>query len=150
MGLYSILLIVGGVFGVLVLLALLYVMCNSQSQREDDIEANYVSHGGQTLSQRLPHTHFITERGRTKPPYRRPGQRGPEAGERRSGKRPLLHKAAIMKHIHPECKSDLDAINFSTERDKKYSTDVNCVFKINPNEFKETMVNGETQMVGKP
>ena len=150
MGLYSILLIVGGVFGVLVLLALIYVMCNSQSQRKDDIEAYYVSHGGQNLSRRLPNTHLINETERTKSPYRRPGQRGPEAGARRSGKRPLLHRAAIMKHIHPDCKSDLDAINFSTERDKKYSTDVNCVFKINPNEFKETMVNGETQMVGKP
>ena len=148
MDLYYIPLVVGGVVGVLVLLAVLYVMCkscNSQSQGKRDIESGQESHDGRTLSRRLLYLIFKTER--TNPPYRRPEQRGAEA--RSSVKRPLLHKAAIMKHIHPACNSDLDAIHFSTERDKKYSTEVNCVFKISPNEFEETMVNGETQPVGK-
>ena len=65
---------------------------------------------------------------------------------RSSGKR--LHKAAIMKHIHPACNSDSDAIQFSTEREKhmsgKYATEVNHVFKINPNEFIEARIDRET------
>ncbi len=163
MGIFSIILIVGGVVGVLVLLVMLYVMCkscNSQAQREQDIENNRLrmkypgegGHEGQTLAQRRPHTHLITE---TQERARRPGHRGTEAEGgsvlsegRSSGKRPLLHKAAIMKHIHPICNSDLDAIYFSTERDKKYPTEVNHVFKINPNEFTET---GEyRELVGQP
>ena len=68
---------------------------------------------------------------------------------RTSGRR--LHKAAILKHIHPTCKSDSDAIHFSAERDKhasgKYATEVNHVFRINPNEFIEAIV--EREMVSK-
>ena len=170
MGLFFIILIVGAVVGLLVLLVMLYVMCrscNSQAQRDQDIENNrlrlkypgeggHVSHDGQTLPQRRPHTHLITEtQERAKPPNRRPGHRGTEAEggsllseARNSGKRPLLHRAAIMKHIHPACNSDMDAIHFSTERDKKYPTEVNHVFKINPNEFTETRENRE--LVGPP
>lgn len=161
MGIFSIILIVGALVGGLVLLVMLYVMCkscNSQARREQDIENNrlrlkypgeggQVTHDGQTLPQRRPHTHLITE---TQERARRPGHRGTEAEggsllseAKNSGKRPLLHRAAIMKHIHPTCNSDMDAIHFSTERDKKYPTEVNHVFKINPNEFTETRENRE-------
>ena len=157
LSLFSIILIVGAVVGGLCLLVMLYVMCRScksQAQREQDIEDNRhrlkslrSDHDQlsqvQTLPQRRPHTHLITEGAR--PPNRRPGQRGHEdsllSEARSSGKRPLLNEAAIMKHIHPSCKTDEEAIYFSTERDKKYETEVNHVFKINPNEFIEAREN---------
>ena len=153
---FSIILIVGAVVGGLVLLVMLYVMCRScksQAQREQDIEDNrhrlrsYNDQVAQVqkLPQRRPHMHLITEGAR--PPNRRPGQRGHEdsllSEARNSGKRPLLHKAAIMKHIHPSCNSDREAIHFSNERDKKYGTEVNHVFRINPNEFIEARENRE-------
>ena len=85
---------------------------------------------------------LITEVSR--PPNRRPGQRGHDdillSEARSSGRRPLLHKAAIMKHIHPSCNTDKEAIHISTERDKKYETEVNHVFKIHPNQFIEAEV----------
>ena len=157
LSLFSIILIVGAVVGGLCLLVMLYVMCRScksQAQREQDIEDNRhrlksvrSDHDQlsqvQTLPQRRPHTHLITEVSR--PPNRRPGQRGNEdsllSEARNSGRRPLLHKAAIMKHIHPSCNTDEEAIRFSTERDKKYETEVNHVFKISPNEFIEAREN---------
>ena len=154
LSLFSIILIVGAVVGGLCLLVMLYVMCRScksQAQREQDIEDNRhrlkSDHDQlsqvQTLPQRRPHMNLITEVSR--PPNRRPGQRGHEdnllSEARNSGKRPLLHKAAILKHIHPSCNSDEEAIRFSNERDKKYGTEVNHVFKINPNEFIEARDN---------
>ena len=156
LSMFSIILIVGAVVGGLVLLVMLYVMCRScksQAQREQDIEDNrhrlrsYNDQVSQVqkLPQRRPHMHLITEGAR--PPNRRPGQRGHEdsllSEARNSGKRPLLHKAAIMKHIHPSCNSDREAIHFSNERDKKYGTEVNHVFRINPNEFIEARENRE-------
>ena len=156
LSMFSIILIVGAVVGGLVLLVMLYVMCRScksQAQREQDIEDNrhrlrsYNDQVSQVqkLPQRRPHMHLITEGAR--PANRRPGQRGHEdsllSEARNSGKRPLLHKAAIMKHIHPSCNSDREAVHFSTERDKKYGTEVNHVFRINPNEFIEARENRE-------
>ena len=126
---YVFLIVIAGavVFGLGVLIVL-YVMCGSKKLTDQDIEAQ-----------------------RAKPPSRRPGQRGSEGGsllsETRSSRK-RLHKAAIMKHIHPTCNSDSDAIQFSSERDKhtsgKYATEVNHVFKINPNEFIEARVDRET------
>ena len=49
----------------------------------------------------------------------------------------LLSKLAIRKHIHPECKTNADAIHISEERDRFSSTDTNHVFKISPADFKE-------------
>ena len=127
MGLLPVILIVGAV----VLLVMLMCRCwEAQTQRDlnieeedrylldsdnDQVSAHYV-----TLSQ-------LNEGER--PPNRRPGQSG------NFGKRPLLHRAAIMKHIHPACNTDKKAIHISTERDKKYETDVN-----NPNQVKEAKV----------
>ena len=122
--------VVAVVFGLGVLIVLC-VRCSSRKQTDRDIEA------------RVQLSDLITDHERAKPPSRRPGQRGET---RSSGKR--LHKAAIMKHIHPACNSDSDAIQFSTEREKhmsgKYATEVNHVFKINPNEFIEAIVDRET------
>ena len=120
---------------------------------EDNRHRLHQGDSGHELShpQRRPHTQLITDHERVKPPNRRPGQRGSEGGSllsesRSSGRR--LHKAAILKHIHPTCNSDSDAIQFSSERDKhasgKYATEVNHVFKINPNEFIEARVDRET------
>ena len=79
------------------------------------------------ITLRQLNTQLISERAR--PPTGRPGQRGHEGS--------FLHKAAIMKHIHPYCNSSIEAILISTERDRKYETEVNLVFKIHPNEFIE-------------
>ena len=133
--------ILGAVVGVLVLLGLLLLCrsCKSQSQSEQDIEDNrhqqkHQSQSGndkvsqvQKITLRQLNTQLISERAR--PPTRRPGQRGHEGS--------FLHKAAIMKHIHPYCNSSIEAILISTERDRKYETEVNLVFKIHPNEFIE-------------
>ena len=58
----------------------------------------------------------------------------------------LPPQAAIRKHIHPHCKTDTDAINFSKERDQIYETEVNTVFKVNPwrGDFNEVRRNEET------
>ena len=130
MGLLPIILIVGAV---VLLVMLMCFCCKSLKKRNEDIEENrylldsdndQVSHYV-TLSQ-------LSEGAR--PKNRRPGQSG------HFGEQPLLHRAAIMKHIHPSCNSDKEAIHISTERDKKYKTEVNNVFKIHPNQFKEAEV----------
>ena len=133
MGLLPIILIVGAV---VLLVMLMCFCCKSLTQRNEDIEENrylldsdndQVSAHYVTLSQ-------LSEGAR--PTNRRPGQ----SRERNFGKRPLLNRAAIMKHIHPSCNTDEEAIHISTERDKKSQTGVNHVFKIHPNQFIEAEV----------
>merc|ERR1719158_561427 len=106
----SVILIVVAVLVGLGVLIVLYLNCCSRKQTDRDIEAQ------------VQLSDLITDHERAKPPSRRPGQRGSEGGSletRSSGKR--LHKAAIMKHIHPACNSDSDAIQFSMEREKHMS-----------------------------
>ena len=76
-------------------------------------------------------------RRRTSDSKRRPSG---QSVARNFGKQPLLNEAAIMKHIHPSCNTDEEAIHISTERDKKSETGVNHVFKIHPNQFIEAEV----------
>ena len=138
MGMLPVILIVGAV----VLFVIL--MCKCSTQRDLDIEEeeeesrylldsdnDQVSAHYVTLSQ-------LNEGAR--PTNRRPGQSG------HFGERPLLHRAAIMKHIHPSCNTDKEAIHISTERDKKYETEVNHVFKIHPNQFIEAEVEVEDEV----
>ena len=66
-----------------------------------------------------------------------------------SGNSGKLLSSAIMKHIHPTCNSDSDASNFSSERDKKSGTEVNHVFKVDPEEFMEVDINGEMVFMSK-
>ena len=131
MGLLPVILIVGAV----VLLVLLMCRCwEAQTQRDLDIEEEEESRYLLDSDNDQVSAHYVTlsqlSEG-ARPTNRRPGQLG------HFGERPLLHRAAIMKHIHPSCNSDKEAIHFSTERDKKYKTEVNNVFKIHPNQFKE-------------
>ena len=111
---------------------------DDQSHREQDIEGNYhhrlrSDNDQMSRVQKLPQSQ--RRPGGAKQTNWRPGQRGKNDS--------FLHEAAIMKHIHPSCNSDIEAIQISTERDKKYETEVNHVFKINPNEFIEAVVNRE-------
>ena len=153
---FSIILIAGACVGGLVLLVMLYVMCrscNSRSQTIQDVENNRhrVKYQNDQLSteqthpQRRPHTQLLHEAEKQpRPEQRGTREEGLVSESRNSRKRLLLNKAAIMKHIKPNCNSDSDACNFSNKRDKKYETKVNHVFKVNPNEFMEVQRNGET------
>ena len=54
--------------------------------------------------------------------------------------RSLLTKAAIEKHVDPNCETDMDAVRISEERSRKYTKtwcNVNHVFKVQPSDFKE-------------
>ena len=121
--------------------------CNSRSQTIQDVENNRhrvkyqndQSSTEQTHPQRRPHTQLLHEARDQRGTH----QEG-SLSESRNSRRLLLHPAAIMKHIQPTCNSDSDACNFSNERDKKFVTKVNHVFKVNPNEFIEVRRNGET------
>ena len=62
----------------------------------------------------------------------------------------LLTKAAIAKHIDPNCETDLDAIRKSEERSRKYNKTfchINHIFKIHPSDFKEEYLPGQRQRV---
>ena len=62
----------------------------------------------------------------------------------------LLTKTAIEKHIDPNCKTDLDAIRKSEERDRKYNKtlcNTNHVFQISPSDFREEYLPGKPMQV---
>ena len=108
------------------------------------VEVPLVCHNDQmsqvkTLPQRQPHTQLIIE-GVRQLNSTISGQS--VVNKSSTSKRPLLHEDAIMKHINPSCNTDKEAIHFSTERNKKFKTKVNHVFKIDPFHFKEARENG--------
>ena len=129
MGLLPVILIVGAV----VLLVILMCKCSTQRDLgiEEEEESRYLLDSDNDQV-----SHYVTLSQLSE--GARPTNRGPgQSGARNFGKRPLLHRAAIMKHIRPSCNTDKEAIHISTERDKKYETDVNHV---HPNQFKEAKV----------
>ena len=58
-------------------------------------------------------------------------------------------RSAIRKHIHPNCITAKQAVEFSIKRNKSDPTEVNTVFQANPAEFHEDIVDGEkVKLVG--
>ena len=54
----------------------------------------------------------------------------------------LLTTAAVKKHIYPQCSSEAQAIQISTERDQRSETFVNTIFQVDPRSFTEATVEG--------
>ena len=54
----------------------------------------------------------------------------------------LLTSAAVKKHIYPQCSSEAQAIQISTERDQRSETFVNTIFQVDPRSFTEAVVEG--------
>ena len=54
----------------------------------------------------------------------------------------LLTSAAVKKHIYPQCSSEAQAIQISTERDQRSETFVNTIFQVDPRSFTEATVEG--------
>ena len=52
-------------------------------------------------------------------------------------------KAAIKKHIYPDCSSDRQAEQFSVKRNMFDPTELNTVFKVNPQEFHYDLLHGK-------
>ena len=54
----------------------------------------------------------------------------------------LLTSAAVKKHIYPQCSSEAQAIQISTERDQRSETFVNTIFQVDSRSFTEAVVEG--------
>ena len=121
MGIYHIILILGGCVGVAMLLLLLFLCIRKCHQNSTDIEQNNVR----------------TVPGRVVVPSVR------VEDEKRKGQPLMPIQSAIRKHIYPNCRTAIDAVNISIQRNKQDPTEVNTVFQAQPTQFHLEIQNGE-------
>ena len=122
MNAFTIILIFGGCIGVITFLFLiLCIRKYNQKGSNTNVEQNWVR----------------PESGRTVRPSVR------IENETRKGQPMMPIKAAIRKHIYPNCRTSADAVKISVQRNKTDPTEVNTVFQAQSSQFHLETINGE-------
>ena len=119
MGIYHIILILGGCIGAAILLLFLFLCIRNCGHISTDIEQDHVKTG------RVFWSSVNVE------------------DEKRKGQPLMPIKSAIRKHIYHNCRTATGAVNISIQRNKQDPTEVNTVFQAKPGQFHLEIQNGE-------
>ena len=123
MDLFTIILIVGGCIGVIAFLFLI-LLCSSKCNQKG-LNTNVEQNWGRPESGRNGRPSVRIE------------------NETRKGQPVMPIKAAIRKHIYPNCRTSADAVKISVQRNKTDPTEVNTVFQAQSSQFHLETINGE-------